>query len=470
MAKSPFSKRDEEHEVTRRALIKWTVAAGAALGVSRSKIMEILEATGGRELAFAAAENAATRSVHVCAGNGGASWFTLLWPTTDIADANDPNLSYHKPGMTTNVAGTDRPLRIGPDTPFATLAPAQQMTNFVCGQSNAHTNDPQTTLTNLNNNNIFAVATAMQASSPSVVPVITINGLNLGTAPGAASPTAVNNATDIVGLFNSAASRAGGLLSKSQDANAYATQFAAFAQLNRAAGRSTQKSAYGTAIGAAGLLGTNLAAQLQITAADTTRYGVSGSTPNNVKAIANAFIVSVKAFKMGLTNSIIMPAMNDDPHGAFADGRVNTIPAMLKTVFDAFMSDLKSTTDSVTNKVLADDTVITISGDTPKDCTSHAGGNWGDGTPGGSNFLWVYSAGHLKSGWFGDVKRNGQVTGFDASGNAAATYDKANTAKLALASVAYAIAKRDDRLSRPVREWNRGLGHLRACEGPLTRP
>jgi hypothetical protein len=446
MAKNPFSKRDEEHEVTRRALMQWTLAAGAALGVSKAKIAEILEKTGGKELAFSATESLATRSVHICAGNGGASWFTLLWPQTDIADANDPNLSYHKPGMTTNVAGTDRPLRVGPDTPWATLPAAQQITGFVCGQSNAHTNDPQTTLTNLNNNNIFAVATAMQSSVPSVVPVIVINGLNLGTAPGAATPTAVGNATGIVNLFNSAASRAGGLLSMPKNATAYAVQYAAFAQLNRAAGRSTQKSAYGTAIGAAGLLGTNLAAQLQITAADTTRYGVSGSTPNNVKDIANALIVAVKAFKMGLTNSIVMPAMNDDPHGAFADGRVNTIPAMLKTIFDAFMTDLKGTTDSVTNKVLADDITITVSGDTPKDTVSHAGGNWGDGTPQGSNFIWVYSSGHLKSGWFGGVKRDGKVDGYDAAGNTA-TYNAANTAKMALASVAYSIAKRDDRLS-----------------------
>jgi hypothetical protein len=446
MAKSPFAKRDEEHEVTRRALIKWTVAAGAALGVSKAKILEILESTGGKELAFAAGENAATRSIHVEAGNGGASWFTLLWPQTDIADANDPNLSYQHPGQTMNVAGTDMPLRIGPDTPWASLAPAQQITGFVCGQSQAHTNPVQTTLSNLNNNSIFAVATAMQASNPSVVPVIALNGLPLGTAPGAAVSTDVNNAANIVGLFNSAASRAGGLLAKSQDATAYAVQYAAFAQLNRASARSTQKTSYGTAIGAAGLLGTNLAAQLQITSADETRYGVSGSTPNNVKAIADTFIVAVKAFKMGLTNCILMPAMNDDPHGAFADGRVNTIPAMLKTIFDAFMTDMKNTTDSVTNKVLADDFVMTIGGDTPKDSVSHAGGNWGDGTPQGSNIMWVYSAGHLKSGWFGGISRTGAVTGFDAAANPT-TYNAANTAKFALASVAYAIAKRDDRLS-----------------------
>src|SRR3954466_7992518 len=114
MAKSPFAKRDEERDVTRRALIKWTVAAGAALGVSRSKIIEILENTAGKETAFAAAENPSTRSVHIVGGNGGLSWATLLFPQVDIVDANDPNLSYQHPGQGTNIAGTDRPLRAGP--------------------------------------------------------------------------------------------------------------------------------------------------------------------------------------------------------------------------------------------------------------------------------------------------------------------------------------------------------------------
>jgi hypothetical protein len=448
MAKTPFAKRDEERDVTRRALIKWTVAAGAALGVSRSKIIEILEKTAGKETAFAAAENASTRSVHICAGNGGLSWFTLLFPQPDIAASGDPNQSYHKPGMGSLLAGTDRPYWVGPDTPWASLSPSSQFTGFVAGRSNAHTNDPQTSVSVLNNNNIFAFATALQSSTAAVVPVVAINGLTIGTAPGAAAATAVGDATQIVNLFNSAASRAGGLLSKSQDATTYAVQYAAFAQLNKAAARSTQKVSYGTAVGAAGLLGTNLAAKLQIQSADLTRYGVGTGTQNNVKAIANALIVAVKAFKMGLTNSIVMPAMNDDPHGAFADGRINTIPAQLKGILDAFMTDLKSTTDDVTNKVLADDTVITITGDTPKDSNSHAGGNWGDGTPGGSNLVFCYSAGHLKTGWFGSISRTGTVTGFDAAANNA-TFNANDTAKYALASVAYAIAKGDERAISP---------------------
>jgi hypothetical protein len=56
----------------------------------------------------------------------------------------------------------------------------------------------------------------------------------------------------------------------------------------------------------------------------------------------------------------------------------------------------------------------------------------------------VYSAGHLVSGWFGSVDRNGKALGYGADGKPAA-YVGADTAKYATASIAYAIAKRDDR-------------------------
>jgi hypothetical protein len=134
--------------------------------------------------------------------------------------------------------------------------------------------------------------------------------------------------------------------------------------------------------------------------------------------------------------------MRDDPHGAFADGSAMSVPPMLKKIFDGFMNDLKVTVDDNTGKILADDTVITITGDTTKNPLNRSG--WPDGTPNNSNVMWVYSAGHLMSGWFGGTLRTGTAQGFDANGQTAA-YNGANTAKYALASVAYAIAKRDDR-------------------------
>ncbi len=441
MAKSPFSKRDEERDLTRRALIKWSVAAGAALGVSRSKIFEILEQTAGRDVAFAAAENATARSVHLIAGNGGAAWFQLLWPHNDVAAANNATFAWHRPGESSLVPGTDKPLTVGPDTPFRDLPPARQMTVFQAGANETHTANPASVLT-LNGSNIISIASALQSSSPSVIPLITIGVADAGTAPGAARPAGVNNADGIVNLFNSAASRAGGLLSKAQDATLYKAHYDAFAQLNRAANRSTTKAAYATAQNAAAFLGTNLSAKLAIQQTDRDRYGIDGTTRANVRDIGLALIVAVKAFKMGLTNAIALPAMRDDPHGAFADGSAMSVPPMLKKVFDGFMNDLKNTVDDNTGKVLADDTVITICGDTTKNPLQRGG--WPDGTPNNSNLVWVYSAGHLKSGWFGGTMRNNTVQGFDAQGNAAA-YNGGTTARYAMASVAYAIAKRDER-------------------------
>jgi hypothetical protein len=441
MAKHPFSKRDEQRDVTRRALIKWSVAAGAALGVSRSKVFDILEKTAGRDLAYAAAENATTRSVHLIAGNGGAAWFQLLWPHNDIAAANNANFAWHRPGESRLIAGTDKPLTVGPDTPFTDLPAARQMTVFQCGNNETHTAAP-TTVLSLNGSNIISIASALQSSSPSVIPLITIGVADAGTAPGAARPANVNNADGIVGLFNSAASRAGGLLSKAQDATLYKAHYDAFAQLNRAANRSTTKMAYLTAQNAAAFLGTNLSAKLAIQQADLDRYGIDGTTRANVRDIGRALIVAVKAFKMGLTNAVALPAMRDDPHGAFGDGSAMSVPPMLKKVFDGFMNDLKNTVDDNTGKVLADDTTLTICGDTTKDPLTRGG--WPDGTPNNSNVVWVYGAGHLKTGWFGGTTRADVARGFDAQGNDAA-YNGGNTARYAMASVAYAIAKRDER-------------------------
>ncbi len=442
MAKSPFTKRDEQHELTRRALIKWTVAAGAALGVSRSKVFDILEGTAGKGVAYAASTNATMRSVHIVAGNGGLAWFTQLWPQVDVAMAANPNFAWNYPGMATLVPGTAKPLAIGPQTPWATLPAARQMTAFTCGRNETHTGTPIST-TSLNGANIHAIASVLQAQTPTVIPIIAVGDVDVGNAAGAAQPTQVGDGDQIVGLFNSAASRVGGLLSNSNDATLYKAQYDAFTQLNRASGRSTQKASYTTSSGAAAFLGTNLSAKLSITQADRDLYGLDGATRGNVEAIAKTLIIAVKAFAMGLTNSVVLPAMRDDPHGAFADGSIDLVPPQLKKMLDGFMTHLTQTVDTATNKSLADDVVVTISGDTTKDPRERSG--WPDGTPGNTNHLYVLGGGHLKTGWFGSSDRNGDVQGFNGAGNPVA-YSQDDTAEIALASVAYAIAKRDERL------------------------
>jgi hypothetical protein len=445
MAKSKTTIRDEQREVSRRSLIKWTLAAGAALGVSRSKIADILEKRGGTGLAEAATELPTCRSIHLLAGNGGLAWFNLLWPHNAVAAANNGTFSWHKPGMSQLVAGTDKPLTIGPDTPFATLPANRQMTAFVCGQNNTH-NQNSNGGNQLNGVSIFAIASALQSANASVIRAVTFGGVQgeFGTAPGSAVPSNVNAADGFVGLFNSAASRAGGLLAQSKDADLYKAHYDALASLNAAATRTTTQSSYATARGAAKFLGRNLASQLEIKPEDLARYGIDGNMRGNVADIGRTFIVTVKAFKMGLTNCIALPAMGDDPHGAFDGGDVNLIPGQLKLVFDGLMNDLRNTPDDVTGRALDQDTVLTIHGDTPKDPFNRGG--WGDGTPANSNWAWVYSAGHLKSGWFGGATGDGNIEGFDANGNTTpGQYNANGTARLANASIAYALAKRDER-------------------------
>ena len=444
MAKYQTSKRDEKHELTRRALIKWSVAAGAALGVSRSKIYEILERTAGKGVAFAASSQPINRTFDIEFGNGSLSWMTLFWPLPAIAAAATPanNFSWHKPGMQTVVQGTDRPLTIGPDTPWASLPANKQVTAFLCGNNETHTRFAQST-TQIGGSNLLALNSALQAALPAVIPTVTVGqGTTIGTAPGATVAANVGNADGIVDLFNSAASRTGGLLANTSDAALYKAHYQAFIQLNRAANRPTTNIGYTTATSAAAFLGTNLSAKLAVTPADLTRYGITGTTRNTVTALGRTMIIAVKAFKLGLTNGIVVPAMQDDPHGAFDNNDVATVPAQLKGIFDGFMNDLKATLDDNTQKPLADNIVITMKGDTYKNPLNNQG--WGDGTPGNTNIVYVYSSGQLMSGWFGDVSAGGQVQGVGADGKLT-TYNGANTAKYAMASVLYATAIGDDR-------------------------
>src|SRR5678816_4096424 len=126
---SKTSKRDQEREVTRRALIQWSLAAGAALGVARAGVLDALERTAGRGVAEAASAMPTKRSVHIRAVTGGLAWFQLLWPHNDIAEAVKANsiFPYHRPNETQVIQGTGGQLTIGPDTPFAALPRERQI-------------------------------------------------------------------------------------------------------------------------------------------------------------------------------------------------------------------------------------------------------------------------------------------------------------------------------------------------------
>lgn len=436
---------------SRRSFLKWTCAAGAALGLERSRLLNVLSDSAGVAMADTASCASTMRSVHIVGGNGGFAWFQLLWPNVEIAQSNNQAFAYHAFGQGKLSTTSDKPLFLGPQAPWGTYGRSKEVSVFMAGQNQTHTATPTSAASVGNNQTVTAVAAAIQRATPSLLPVIAVNPLNFGGAPGAPSPTTVADADGLVQLFNSAASRA--LLSVPSDSALFEAYYKAFVGLNRAADRATQLKGLRVGKQSANFLGKNLAAQLQPAAADLTRYGLDVAPPPNgadkqmrLKEIGKTLITAVKAFKLGLTQSVVLPAMMDDPHGAFGDMAVleYTVTTLGK-ILDEFMNDANKTPDpSCSARNLSDSLVMTVHGDTPKDPTNNNG--WPDGTPNNANWMFVMSNGYLKSGWHGQVKSDGSTEGFDpTTGNNVPGQTSMTTSASAGAAVAYAVSKGDIR-------------------------
>jgi hypothetical protein len=439
-----MSKHDDgKRGTSRRNLIKYMTFAGAALGLPRWKVFEVMERSQGKAFAAEAACSPTNRSVHIVAGNGGFAWFQLLWPHVDVAAAMNANFAFHAPGQDTAAPGTDKPLRLGPQAPWKNLAGQRQVSAFMAGSNETHTNTPTTSSTVAANTGLFAVCAAIQSVNPTLIPVIAVGNAPAGAANGAPRVSRVNSPDAIVQLFNSAASRAGGALEIPADATVFDANYKGLLALNAAANRPAMIAPFATGKSASGLLGRNLASLLAPSAADMGRYGINAGTQTKIADIGKTLMITAKAFKMGLTSSVILPAMGDDPHGAFANMQnlVQTVTQLGK-VLDAFMVDLAATPDpSCTGSTLADTLVLSIHGDTPKDPLNRGG--WPDGTPGNSNWIYALGAGWLRSGWHGGVLRNGTTQGFDPATGNTANRSAASTAMAASAAIAYAVTKGD---------------------------
>lgn len=459
------SEKEKARLISRRDLIKYATFVGAALGLPRWKVFEVLETTGGKALAAEAACATTNRSVHIVAGAGGFAWFQLLWPHNDVAAAGNANFAFHAPGQQTLAQGTDKPLTFGPEAPWKNLLPRRQVTAIIAGTNETHTQQPASATTVALNTSLMAAAAAMQSVNPTLVPVIAIDNTPFGTATGAPRAARVNSADAIVDLFNSAASRAGGALSQAQDAALFETAYKGFLALHAAAGRPTMARTFGTGKVAANLLGQNLAERLRPTDADLARYGIGPGQQNKIVQIGKALIVAVKAFQMGLTSSIILPAMRDDPHGAFNDlANLRSTVEGLGKVLDEFMKDAMAIEDpTCAGSKLGENLVVTIHGDTPK--TPLNRGGWPDGTPGNSNWMYVLGAGYLKSGWFGGILRDGTVRTWNpATGEDNGNMTSGQLAAPASAAVLYAVSKGD---MRRVQDFYRGTdisGIIRPAE------
>lgn len=425
---------------SRRNFLRWVTTAGAVLALDRAKVLDVIADTAGTAMADASCA-ASNRSVHLVAGDGGFAWFQLLWPHTEIATSGNDNFAFHAPGNATKATDTDKPFYYAPQSPWQNLGKTKRISAFMAGQNQTHNATPGSAATLGNGVAMLAAVAAIQRATPSLLPVIGVNPVNFGAAPGAPQIATVGNADGMVQLFNSSASKV--ILSKTTDAALFEKYYKAFLSLERAADRPTRMRSLTTGKTSANFLGKNLAAQLQPTDADRTKYGIMGA-PNKLAEIGRALITTARAFKLGLTQSVIMPAMRDDPHGAFQDmGNVNSTVDTLAQMFNAFMDDLALVDDvTCTGKTLADTTILTVHGDTPKDPRQRGG--WPDGTPNNSNWLYVMGNGYLKTGWFGGVRADGSTDGWDpATGADVPNMQSNQMSAQAGAAVAYAVAKGD---------------------------
>jgi hypothetical protein len=435
---------------SRRNFLRWSATVAACLGLERSRFLNVINDTAGSAAADTAACNSTNRHIHILEGTGGLSNWTLAFPVPAVVKGNNPQFSHYAIGQGVDATGYDRPYVYGPDTPWQTNS-TWKMSVFIGGQTQVHTDQP-TSIIDLNPNSMLAAAAAVQQANPTLLPVLAVGGgfqPVYGNAPGAPAIAAVGAPNQLVGLFNSQASRS--LLQGDVNGPLQESYYKAFLGLNAAAGRSTVAKAYDVGKVSMNLLAKNLGPQLTPTEADLALFGIGQGTPTAVQNIARSMITTLKAFSLGLSSMLIVRGFNNDPHGMFAGG--NNQAANVGAAIGRMMNGLyqlgKSLQDpGCSSKTLADALVITISGDTYKQPFNRD--NWGDGTPGGSNILYLMGGGYVKTGWFGELVNANTVRAWDiATGNTNANANfqqvRADLGRAAGAAALFAVAKGDMR-------------------------
>lgn len=429
----------------RREFLRWSATVAACLGLERSRFLNVLGETAGVAAADTAACASTNRHIHIMDGQGGLSNHTQVFPFTEVIASTNAQYSHYALGKGIPAVGYDKAWTHAPDSPWQTANSKWKMSAFLAGNNETHTAAPASAIS-LGGNGMLAAAAAIQQANPTLLPVLTVGGIMFGTAAGAPAPAAVGAANQLVQLFNSAASRA--LLQAPENGGLAEAYYKAFIGLNASAGRSTVAKQYGVGKVSMNLLAKNLSLQLTPTASDEALFGLAGTTPGAVRNMSASMITAVKAFSLGLTSMLVVRGFNNDPHGIFAAGDAQAAAMAMASgkMWNGLHDLAKSKADpSCSAKTLADSIVVSISGDTFKAPFNRAG--WGDGTPQGSNLLYVMGAGHLKTGWFGGMTPAG-AQGWDQGTGAtggAYTGRGGELGASAAAALLFAIAKGDMR-------------------------
>lgn len=416
-----IKEKDERRELSRRALIGWMTAAGAALSVPLWKVWEIIEGSHGKAWAQDASCIPTNRASIIDFGVGALSWMTQVFPIYDIGENSNGN-SYLFEGNRGGPVGTENPLWASPAGQLAMASISNPAvfgpTLMMGGNNRTHTQQSDAGVLTNRGNSVMAAATVLQFSNPQIIPAINVSNYLYGTAPGAASVTSVGNADGMVDLFNSAATRAGGVLSQEPNAALFKAHYDALLSLNRAAGLESTERPFGVGKTAGFVVGKNFAELLSPTFNDLERYGLNGGTDNDagldgrVQEFGKFLITTAKMFANGLSSITMGNFFNDDPHGAFNAMAASQNRSMaIGRILGAFFADLQADDPYCPGTPIFQNTVVAIQGDTTKNPLTPGG--WPDGTPGGTNWIWAWLAGHGKTGQFGEIRRDGTVQGWN---------------------------------------------------------
>lgn len=467
---------------SRRNFLKMVTVVAAAIGIERSKLLNFLSDEGGTGLAEAAGSSYG-RSLVVPSPNGVFAWFQELWPVADVGLKACQNASIsgltsqfggfssylytsqygynpvngyrgtYVPGKGNSIpslpvgikswSGGDRSFFYSPDAPWfdhATGIPKYPVTALMTGKDETHTEFPSSANVLSGNATLQASLAALGATgSGAIVPVLGIDPVKYGRAPGSPEVATVPSSAGMIDLFNSAASQFA-LINKN-DQELFEVYYKALVGLKKSSSRTTWIPQMSITKNAAHIIGLNFASQLTPTSQDLADFGIqemidsivsnsgymTASQRNGIEEFGRTLIVVAKAFSLGLSKTAIValspgPTSDTtftDPHVTFDNmtlmnqGRNTT--KHLGKVLDGFYNYLSQQTDpeSPTEK-LDQNTIFVAYGDTPH--TPLQGNAWPDATPDGCNWMYVMDPkANIKNGWFGHVYAN-KVGGKNAVG------------------------------------------------------
>lgn len=350
-----------------------------------------------------AVECTAQRAVHIVAGVGSLAWFTQVWPAPAVITGFQPTYAYDSPARAKAV-GTEasHPLYarlIGARALWEGRGSAPQPSVFVAGRNAPHTAAPSSIAVQ-QGTALAAAGAALQTSLQPVLPVLVF-------AP--AGPYVSSVATPA--------------------AVTVASVEAAIAALQ-------------------GLVPPAQAQLLRPSAAQLVRYLPLEASSAEL-ALATRLAFTANALGLGLVGTVVMPGTNDDPHNGFDLGVANatTRANRLATTLDAFYADLAlfrepSCVHAGAALSLANNTVMTVVGDTPKNSFNRAG--WGDAVLGLGNWMYLRSNGFTRPGWFGRIApATGRTNFHPATGELDASVTAESNAATAFAAALYSIARGD---------------------------